>query len=33
MDYFVGLDVSIEKTHACVVDRDGGGHSLGESAI
>jgi transposase len=23
MDYFAGLDVSMEKTHVCVVDRDG----------
>jgi transposase len=23
MDYFAGLDVSLEKTHICVVDRDG----------
>jgi transposase len=24
MDYFAGLDVSMEETHICVVDRDGG---------
>ena len=23
MDYFAGLDVSMEETHVCVVDRDG----------
>ena len=23
MDYFAGLDVSLEKTHICVLDRDG----------
>jgi transposase len=23
MDYFAGLDVSMEETHICVVDRDG----------
>ncbi len=23
MDYFAGLDVSLEKTHVCVLDRDG----------
>jgi transposase len=23
MDYFTGLDVSLEKTHICVLDRDG----------
>ncbi len=22
MDYFAGLDVSLEKTHICVLDRD-----------
>jgi hypothetical protein len=25
MDYFAGLDVSLEKTHICVLDRDGTG--------
>ena len=24
MEYFAGLDVSMEETHICVVDRDGG---------
>jgi transposase len=24
MDYFAGLDISMEETHICVVDRDGG---------
>ena len=23
MEYFAGLDVSMEETHVCVVDRDG----------
>lgn len=23
MEYFVGLDVSMDETHVCVVDRDG----------
>ena len=23
MDYFAGLDISMEETHVCVVDRDG----------
>ena len=23
MDYFAGLDVSMEETHVCVVDREG----------
>ena len=23
MDYFAGLDVSMEETHVCVIDRDG----------
>jgi transposase len=23
MDYFAGLDISMEETHICVVDRDG----------
>ena len=23
MEYFAGLDVSLEKTHVCVLDRDG----------
>ena len=24
MEYFAGLDVSMDETHICVVDRDGG---------
>ena len=24
MEYYAGLDVSMEETHICVVDRDGG---------
>jgi hypothetical protein len=24
MDYYAGLDVSMEETHICIVDRDGG---------
>jgi len=24
MDYFAGLDVSMEETHICVLDREGG---------
>ena len=24
MDYFAGLDISMEEAHICVVDRDGG---------
>jgi transposase len=23
MDYFAGLDISMDETHICVVDRDG----------
>jgi hypothetical protein len=23
MDYFAGLDISMDETHVCVVDRDG----------
>jgi len=23
MDYFAGLDISMEETHICVLDRDG----------
>lgn len=23
MDYFAGLDVSLETTHICILDRDG----------
>jgi hypothetical protein len=32
MDYFAGLDVSMEETHVCVVDRDGAVVFEGKSA-
>jgi transposase len=24
MDYFAGLDISMDETHVCVLDREGG---------
>ena len=32
MDYFVGLDISMDETHVCVVDRDGAVVYEGKSA-
>jgi transposase len=32
MDYFAGLDVSMDETHICVVDRDGAVVYEGKSA-
>ena len=32
MDYFAGLDISMEETHVCVVDRDGAAVLEGKSA-
>ena len=32
MEYFAGLDISMEETHVCVVDREGDCTS-GESGI
>jgi transposase len=32
MDYFAGLDISMDETHVCVVDRDGAVVYEGESA-
>jgi len=31
MEYFAGLDVSMEETHICVVDRDG--HVVHETKV
>ena len=32
MDYFAGLDISMDETHICVVDRDGAVVYEGKSA-
>jgi hypothetical protein len=32
MDYFAGLDISMDETHICVVDRDGAVAYEGKSA-
>ncbi len=32
MDYFAGLDISMDETHVCVVDRDGAVIHEGKSA-
>jgi hypothetical protein len=32
MEYFAGLDISMDETHLCVVDRDGAVVYEGESA-
>ena len=32
MDYFAGLDISMDETHVCVVDRDGAVVLEGKSA-
>ncbi len=32
MDYFAGLDISMDETHVCVVDRDGAVVYEGRSA-
>ena len=32
MDYFAGLDISMDETHVCVVDRDGAVVYEGKSA-
>jgi transposase len=32
MDYFAGLDISMEETHVCVVDREGAVVHEGNSA-
>jgi hypothetical protein len=33
MDYFAGLDISMDETHICVVDRDGAVAYEGKSAL
>jgi hypothetical protein len=33
MEYFAGLDVSMAKTHVCVMNRDGAVAHEGEGAI
>ena len=33
MDYFAGLDISMDETHICVLDREGVDHSRGQVRI
>jgi len=32
MEYFAGLDISMDETHVCVVDREEGGREALEAA-
>ncbi len=32
MDYFAGLDISMDETHVCVLDREGGVVHEGKTA-
>ena len=33
MDYFAGLDISMNETHVCVLDREGLGRSRGQIGV